>query len=264
MIFSSMPTDWRDLQKKVAKVFTDIGFTAEIERELKTARGSVKVDVYADDSRQTPSLVYICECKYWASRVSQSTVHAFRSVVSDCGANYGMLISKIGFQRGCYDVANHTNIQLFDWQQFQQLFEDRWFWEFMIPTMLNEGDALHEYTEPINSMVFREAKNFNSKERKRFMELREQYQVIAYLPIPYYFLHRGGFSIDKFDLPLEDGMPSDIPDEYKSSMLPSNLVKANAFQDFLDIWLNHVRQGTKEFDELFGKQLRSGFSMDIH
>ncbi|MDP2952194.1 MAG: hypothetical protein Q8O76_02615, partial [Chloroflexota bacterium] len=64
---------------------------AEIDKEIETARGAVKIDVYAEDGRQKPSIIYLCECKHWRSGVTKTVVHAFRTVVSDYGVNWGLI-----------------------------------------------------------------------------------------------------------------------------------------------------------------------------
>ena len=122
MIYSASPLDWRDLQDKVADVFRDMGFDAEVEKYVEMPRGGAKIDVYARDKTQAPELVYVCECKHWTNSVPQEKIHALRTVVAETGANYGLLIAKSGFQSGSFAAANQTNIRLLDWQQFQDLF----------------------------------------------------------------------------------------------------------------------------------------------
>lgn len=126
-IFDKEPSDWRDLQKKVAQAFTEMRCLAEIEKIVKTARGSVEVDVFVLDATRSPALEYLCECKHWNSRVPKSVVHSFRSVVADYGANAGFLISREGFQSGAVEAARHSNLHLLSWVQFQEKFFDNWF-----------------------------------------------------------------------------------------------------------------------------------------
>ena len=94
------PLDWRDLQTQAARVLSESGLTAEVEKTIQLVRGTVTVDVHARDLCGTPPLLYLCECKNWATPVSKETVHAFRTVVNDSGAHCGFLISKAGFQSG--------------------------------------------------------------------------------------------------------------------------------------------------------------------
>jgi len=119
-------TDWRDLQQRVAAILQESGFIVEIARSLKTARGTVEIDVYATDPKTTPTAIYLCECKRWASNVPQAEVQTFRTIMEDSGAHFGLFISARGFQKGAYDVIQHTNIQLLKWTQFQEIFLERW------------------------------------------------------------------------------------------------------------------------------------------
>ncbi len=126
MIYSEQPTDWRDLQDKVASILEVSGCNSEVERIIKTVRGNVEVDVYAIDLTTSPNLTYLCECKHWNSSVPKTIVHSFRTVVSDHGAHLGFLVSKNGFQSGAYKAAESSNIKLVNWYEFQEMFIDRW------------------------------------------------------------------------------------------------------------------------------------------
>ena len=94
LIEDGPPVDWRALQIAVHQILTECGMQAEIEREVKLARGTVEVDVFAVDPDPTPNSVYVCECKNWAAAIPQTVVHSFRNVVLDSGANLGLIISK--------------------------------------------------------------------------------------------------------------------------------------------------------------------------
>jgi hypothetical protein len=124
-ILSEMPQSWQQLQTLTADVLKDCGFTVETEKTIGTVRGKVEVDVFAEKQ-----LVYspkvVCECKHWQTAVGQNIVHAFRTVMNDCGASYGYIISKEGFQKGAYEAASNSNISLFSWDEFLEKFEMEW------------------------------------------------------------------------------------------------------------------------------------------
>ena len=126
MIFNSEPNDWRDLQQKVCQTFLEMGCIAEVEKTVNTVRGKVSIDVYVNDNRGKPELIYICECKYWNTPVPQTVVHSFQTVVSNIGAHVGYIISKNGFQSGAYEAVSNTNIFLVSWEQFQEMLFDSW------------------------------------------------------------------------------------------------------------------------------------------
>jgi hypothetical protein len=110
----------------VAQVFSECGSEASSGVTVDLPRGRVELDVFVRDRSTTPHSNYICECKYWARPVSQSAVHSFRTVVTELGANRGLLISRNGFQAGARKAAQFTNIDLLTWSEFEDLMFDRW------------------------------------------------------------------------------------------------------------------------------------------
>lgn len=112
MIYKDSPTDWKDLQSRVARLFEDCGYKATIERKINTSRGSIKIDVYVSDNPEIPDETILCECKYWKKHVPKSVIHSFRSVVQDTGANFGYIISMKGYQSGAFNSATFTNLKL--------------------------------------------------------------------------------------------------------------------------------------------------------
>ena len=144
-------SNWLDLQQRVGAMLQESGFSIEVTKSLTTARGTVEIDVCATDPTTTPPAIYVCECKRWASNVPQAEVQAFRTIVADAGAHFGLFISARGFQAGCYDVVRHTNVHLFSWAQFQELFIERWCKRYWIPTFRSEAGALATYVEAVSS-----------------------------------------------------------------------------------------------------------------
>lgn len=142
MIESKPPSDWWGLQETVAQILEESGLSVEIEKKIRTARGTVKIDVLAVDCSQIPPITYLCECKHWKSPVPKTVVHSFRTVVSDYGANCGLVISSAGFQTGAQSAAQNSNILLLDWQGFQQLFEERWYRHYLVPKLDKEAEPL--------------------------------------------------------------------------------------------------------------------------
>lgn len=252
-VISSLPTDWRELQTQVARIFSECGFAAETDRAIETVRGSVNVDVYAEDTTQTPLLIYLCECKRWKSSVPKTVVHSFRTVVVDHGANCGFIISSRRFQKGAYEAAANTNIRLLNWVQFQEIFLERWIHAYMLPRLYEESDALIQYTEPINSRIFRKADNLTATQQQSFVKLRSQYQVLAYLALHLSTqIYHPSMKVEIPQLPIKDGMQVD----YGSieGGLPPELCEAYTLRDFLETFVKYLQQGTAEFDQLFGER----------
>jgi len=131
----------------VAAILNESGLSAIEGRQLALARGSVEIDVHAVDADATPPAIYLCECKLWASRVPQSEVHAFRTVVADAGAHFGLFISSAGFQAGAHEVVKLTNVHLVDWAGFENLFVERWCGGYWAPTVRAEARSLVSASE---------------------------------------------------------------------------------------------------------------------
>ncbi|MDC7767287.1 restriction endonuclease [Priestia aryabhattai] len=129
MLVEKEPSTWKELQNCVGQVFRDIGFEVLVDEKDFQLRGgdTVNLDVWAKDIElPTMPTIHICECKYWKETVPKEKVHAFRTVVSDAGGSVGYIISQKGFQEGAEQAASQTNINLITWDDFQQIFEEKW------------------------------------------------------------------------------------------------------------------------------------------
>ena len=80
--YSEPPRNWKDLQNKTARIFSELGYNTDVEKKIKTVRGKVEVDVVAE--QQIPiRLKIFCECKQWSKKVPQTVIHAFQTVVQN-------------------------------------------------------------------------------------------------------------------------------------------------------------------------------------
>lgn len=157
--------NWRQLQDRVAVILSECGMASEVAKTLRVARGSVEVDVYAEDPTTRPRGVFLCECKRWRSRVPQAEVQAFRTIIGDAGAHFGLFISAEGFQAGAFEVVRHTNIHLLNWAEFQELFAERWCTVHFAPTVRDECGRLASYAEmPGNDAPIRHAQGDSIEE----------------------------------------------------------------------------------------------------
>lgn len=125
-IFDRQPGDWRDLQDMVAQLFRELGCKVSVGGRAELVRGSKEIDVDVLDSASVPPARYLCECKFWQKPVPLETVHSFRTVVQDCGANRGYIVSMAGFQNGAHEAASKTNVELITFDSLQDIFCDRW------------------------------------------------------------------------------------------------------------------------------------------
>jgi len=249
VINSSLPKDWRDLQIQVEKIMKESGFIADSEKDIETVRGIVNIDVYAEDTSQKPKMIYLCECKFWQKAIPKSVVHSFRTVVNDFGANWGLIISSHGFQSGTFSAAANTNIRLLAWEEFQELFLERWFENYMQNRLREENEPLVDYTEPTNSRVFQKVNKLDKKSIQRFFKLREKYRSFAFFALGLY-------------LPLPSILKEDIPslplrrsiEASETENLPDILLDAISFRDLLEIITNEDRKALAEFDDVFGER----------
>jgi restriction system protein len=248
VIEDGTPSHWRDLEDKVAQILNECGLEAKTEQTVDLVRGTVVVDVLALDPEATPPATYICECKYWRKPVSKNVVHSFRTVLADMGAHRGFLISSLGFQSGAREAAAHTNLDLVTWDEFQSIFEERWFRQFMAPTLRDRGDPLEDYTELINTRVFGKADRLPEERQEDFRRLREQYwEPVWKLGVLWF----SWFSPPKPPaLPLRNSLVGD-PEE---SGIPAQILDAVALRLLMEAVTGFYSQATAEFDAVFGER----------
>ncbi len=139
------PSNWKELQELTAHYFNYSGYDATTPCKIETVRGNVEVDVYVRAKKEMGENI-ICECKFWDTPIPQEKIHAFRTVINDSGASLGIIISKVGFQKGAYSSANNSNIKLLTWEEFLELLFDKWF-EFRERRVLKMVQPLAVYTD---------------------------------------------------------------------------------------------------------------------
>ncbi len=243
MIDHQLPKLWKELQQKVAEIFEEIGYKTEIEKEIKTVRGQVKVDVFSVDETQTPDIVYICECKHWERLIPKTIVHAFRTVVQDFGANLGIIISKKGFQRGAHEAARNTNIKLVDWFGFQEMFEEKWL-SAISETVYNKFQALIDYTEPLvpNYIDRRIDQLGKEKTIPKFLKLRRKYTIIGMMILHIKFGRFYEKPEDRIKFPRALPVPID-----------RNVTKTteiHSFREYINYLMFWGKKGLEEFGKL--------------
>jgi restriction system protein len=258
-MIESPPTSWRGLQDRVAQILKECGVDTSTERQVKLARGKVKVDVWAHDSSSVPAQTYVVECKRWRTKIPKDVVHGFRTVVGDFGANWGAIVSSNGFQHGAYEAAKYSNVRLLDWNEFLALFEAAWFDRFFCPTVAKACVPLIEYTEPINSRISRKADALCAVRREEFMRLRECHlqlatlcQLMRFQAIGGLQLLRGRIDSAKPEIPLRRSVRA--ADVVPSESLPDSILDADTYRDLLSEILSSTAAATESFDALFGER----------
>jgi hypothetical protein len=177
-IEDSLPATWQNFEIRCAQILEECGFQVEHGATIPHVRGSAAIDVTARDAASPPTFIVV-ECKHWASRVNQNVVSAFRTVVTDIGANTGLIVSKSGFQRGARRAAGHTNLELLDWNEFQNMFITRWCDKFMFPKLNDEAEELGNYSAHYGAFANRIRATLTSKQQAEFDQLQSQFDLLT-------------------------------------------------------------------------------------
>jgi Restriction endonuclease len=176
-VFDHPPADWQALQNLTGQLFAEIGCRVEIGKTIANVRGAKEVDVCVHDNASVPSALYLCECKHWQRAVPQEVVHSFRTVLLDTGAHRGFIISSSSFQKGAYEAAQNTNIDLVSFEALQAIFFDRWR-EAMAERFMPYADRLFPYWDyPGRMPRFR----WKQAHVARQHQLMEAYQPLLHL-----------------------------------------------------------------------------------
>ncbi|WP_106410125.1 restriction endonuclease [Pseudofrankia saprophytica] len=102
---------WRDYQEEAAKFFRKIGLSAETDVRLHGVRTFHDVDVVVRSHHLGFETLWLVECKQWNSPITKLHVLALREIVSDVGADRGIILAESGFQSGALEAARLTNVR---------------------------------------------------------------------------------------------------------------------------------------------------------
>lgn len=188
-LVSEAPNSWQDLQKLTASLLNECGYNVVIEKDIHTLRGLVNVDVYASKEKGYNDVV-ICECKYWSSKVPQTVVHAFRSIIVDYGASHGFVISKNGFQKGAYGAAQNSNVSLFNWEEFKDKFTIEW-----LKHIVERNSRLGKSLQALGTFLISNGNavmpEVYEQYQDRFLQAREAYDDFVFLSFSEHYISTG-------------------------------------------------------------------------
>lgn len=240
MITSCLPNSWEDLQLITGKILEQCGFDVEVEKTIKTVRGNVEIDVYAEEEVNGRKYSIICECKYWKANVPQNVVHGLRTVINDIGSNIGYLITTSNFQSGAIVASSFTNIKLLNWAEFQNAFFESWYENYFAPTLTKTLDPLFTYTEPILPGWF---SIMSEDDKKLFIELKNKYDIFGVTMFRFSTYSR---MLDKMIplLPLRERLElkEDIIDKF-----PKGILDESYYNDFLEQAIAVGKEAIEEF-----------------
>lgn len=246
MITSKVPYNWKKLQNMVAEILTECGFIVEVEKTVKTARGTVEIDVYAEEEIMGRKNIILCECKYWKKNIPKSVVHSFRTVTADFGANTGYIISSKGYQKGAYDAADYTNTSLLTWEQFQETFKELWYKNYFQQKITKELDNFFVYTEPL---LPRWIDKLPQADKPGYFALKEKYDFFGQIMMMFtshfsYIVNLKGVQSDKSDiiqLPLRNDK------NHQKSYIPKEIEEASTYKEFLNLVIEYGKKAANEF-----------------
>jgi restriction system protein len=107
-----MAANWREYQDEAATFFRSLGLDAVSDVRVQGVRTAHDIDVLVKSRHAGFEVTWIVECKLWNAPVSKLHVLALREIVSDTGADRGVLLSESGFQSGAAEAAGLTNVHL--------------------------------------------------------------------------------------------------------------------------------------------------------
>ena len=201
-------------------------------------RGTVDVDVLAEDS--VDGIVYriICECKNWKSSISKNIVHAFRTIMQETGAHRGYIVSRAGFQAGAYEAAQATNIELVTFAEFQERHFSKWFSKKIWSIEEAVGD-FNSYYEPLGPPGWSQ---LNSEEERRTYQITLDKYLFAGLALMYFSPY-----MDMIGTLRIPPLPFDFAKmEEHGVTVPANIKATEGYREFFDLLQGYARQGLEE------------------
>ena len=238
LITEKIPESWDELEKLVTEILNECGMQAQRQVTLTLPRGSVNVDVLAEETIDGIVHRTICECKNWRSNIPREVVHAFRTVMQETGAHRGYVISRVGFQTGAIDAAKATNIELVTFPEFQNIYFDKWI-NKKIWAIEKEIGSFNTYYEPIGPPGYGKLKD--DQERAAYNAVFDKYAFAGLMLLPFSpYMHMMGpypFPALPFDVSEIEGRGLIVPDDIKA---------ARTYREFFQLLAEYAAKGLKE------------------
>ncbi|TIL42769.1 restriction endonuclease [Mesorhizobium sp.] len=238
LITAHVPETWEQLEELVTAILGECGMQATRQVTINLPRGNVDVDVFAEESVDGIVHRIICECKYWKANIPKEIVHAFRTVMQETGANRGYIVSRAGFQKGAYEAAQATNIELVTFAEFQERYFDKWF-KNRIWAVENSIGNFNTYYEPLGPPGW--AKLATDEERAAYESVLDKYLFAGLTLHPFspYLGLRGTYHAPP--------MPFDFTNMEEGGVaVPAEIKAAQGYRELLTVLENYARKGLRE------------------
>jgi len=253
LITSINPNGWRDLENTVADILRECGMAVQQQVNVPLPRGSVDLDVLAEEIIEGITSKIVCECKDWRTNVPREKVHAFRTVMDETGANRGYIISRVGFQIGAIEAANATNAELLTFEQFQERYFDKW----IARRCRDIEDAIgnfNVYYEPLGRPGYHALEN--DEARSAYDQVWEHYAFAGIM-----LMHFSPYMRMLRQAPALPALPFDVRElEVQGLMVPVEVKAARGYRELLQLLQHYATIGLKELREV--NPLTSGKSED--
>lgn len=200
IIKNSQIKDWKDLQRKVKELFSEMDYETDESKKVDLAgRGKKEIDVYIKDNLASINQTYLVECKFWNEKVPQEIVHAFKTVMEETGANTGFIISKKGFQKGSYEATRYTNIHLFTFEELQHKYGNEWLRKktIKLETVIKELRQIHHmHFDQFNKLpVFNNMFFYNEEHSKKLSFYHQLITNLSITNIPKSYIYSNSLTI---------------------------------------------------------------------
>lgn len=235
LITEAIPETWQELERIVAAILAECGMKAQNGMTLTLPRGTVDVDVHAEE--MVDGIVHrtICEYKYWRATVPKTVVHSFRTVMAEAGVHRGYIISTSGFQAGAIEAAVATNIELVTFEEFQRIYFDKWIGK-RIWAIENKLDGFHTYYELLGPPAY--SKPDSEDKRTAYDEVWNRYLFAGLMLHPFspYIRMVGSYPYPPlpFDCSSLDSKNIEIPDDIRN---------AKGYREFFELLLKYGLEG---------------------
>lgn len=235
LITEAVPGTWQELERIVTAILAECGMNAQHGVTLTLPRGTVDVDVHAEETVDGIVHRTICECKHWRATVPKTVVHSFRTVMAEAGVHRGYIISTNGFQAGAVEAAVATNIELVTFEEFQRAYFGKWIGK-RIWAVENELDGFHTYYEPLGPPGY--SKLDNDDERAVYDEVWNRYLFAGLMLHPFSPYMRMVGSYPHPPLPFDCSSL-----DAKKIAIPDDIRNAKGYGEFFELLLKYGLEG---------------------
>lgn len=109
-----------EYEKLTQEIYQDLlkkeGLTTEVKHNVKIKGKATthQIDIYWEYKIAGVKHQVAIECKNYNKRISKSIISAFHGILTDIGNTNGIIVTKVGFQKGAKDYADHYGINLIE------------------------------------------------------------------------------------------------------------------------------------------------------